>query len=33
MANLKGNPALFPGKYQLLEVTVEDVVLTTARHI
>jgi RES domain-containing protein len=33
MANLKGNPVLFPGKYQLLEVEVEDDVLTTASHI
>jgi RES domain-containing protein len=33
MANLKGNPALFPGKYQLLEVEVEDDVVSAASHI
>jgi len=33
LANLKGNPALFPGKYQLLEVEVEDEVVSAARYV
>ncbi len=33
MANLKGNPALFPGRYQLLEIEVEDEVVSAASRI
>lgn len=33
MANLKGNPALFPVKYQLLEVEVEDDAVGAASYI
>lgn len=33
MANLKGNPALFPGKYQLLEVEVGDDIVSAASYI